>query len=116
MKYEITKDKSQIELAERDLTEAERIAERGSMLIWRIEAALERTRLPLVLGDKKQAKEKLDETRDLIRQTEKPYVQHEPDWADWDPPDYIGVFKEGDIVGYHRRNPEIEALQQAIDQ
>ncbi len=32
------------------------------------------------------------------------------------PPEYIGVFKKGDIVGYHRRNPEIEALQQAIDQ
>ena len=102
-------------MTECDLTEAENVAERGSMLIWRIEEALERTRLALVLGDKKQAKKKLDETRELIRQTEKPYVPHKPDWADWDPPAYIGVFKEGDIVGYHRRNPEIEALQQAID-
>ena len=68
------------------------------------------------LADKKQAKEKPDEARDRIRQTEKPYVPHKPDWAEWDRPDYIGVFKEGDIVGYHRRNPEIEALQKAIGQ
>jgi len=27
-------------------------------------------------------------------------VLHIPDWEDWDPPDYIGVFKKGDIVGY----------------
>jgi len=42
---QITKDKSQINLAERDLSEAESIAGRGSMLRRQIEAALERTRL-----------------------------------------------------------------------
>ena len=38
--------------AERDLDEAESIAERGSMLIWQIEAALERARLFLTLAAK----------------------------------------------------------------
>jgi hypothetical protein len=36
-------------LADRDLSEAESIAERGAMLIWQIEAALERSRLCLEL-------------------------------------------------------------------
>ena len=45
VKFQIQDDKSQTELAERDLSEAESIAERGSMLIFQIEAALERTRL-----------------------------------------------------------------------
>ena len=114
VKYEITKGESQIELAERDLSEVERIAERGSMLIFQIQAALERARLALVLGDREQAKEKLDKACELIRQTEKPYVPHKPDWEDWEPPEYIGVFKEGDIVGYHCRNGEIDALRKAI--
>ena len=34
-KYQITNDKSQIELAERDLSEAETIANRGSRATWR---------------------------------------------------------------------------------
>jgi hypothetical protein len=124
--------------AERDLAEAEAIAERGSMLIWQIEAALERTRLYLVLhqigwegeapaepapvaadcGSRRwieHAQEKLDEARDMIRQTEKPYEPHVPDWEEWDPPEYIGVFKKGETVGYHCRNAESEALQSAID-
>ena len=46
-KLQITNDESQIDLAERDLAEAESIAERGDVLIFQIEAALERTRLAL---------------------------------------------------------------------
>ena len=122
------------------LDEAETIAERGSMLIWQIEAALERTRLYLTLASVnsvplcfnpseesenteaqrsqsdwlKMAREKLDETKRLVKQTEKPYEPHVPDWDDWEPPEYVGVFQPGEIVGYHCRNDEIERLQKQI--
>ena len=62
-----------------------------------------------------QAQQKLDAARELIRQTEKPYESHVPDWNDWEPPAYVDVFQPGDIVGYHRRNGEIEALQEVIN-
>ena len=39
------------------------------MLIWQIEAALERTRLALVFNDSEEARRKLDETRALIKKT-----------------------------------------------
>ncbi|MCH8047941.1 MAG: hypothetical protein IID44_29960, partial [Planctomycetes bacterium] len=107
-------DNAALERAERDLAEVKLIAERGSMLVWQIEAALERTRLALALGDRDEAGRKLDETKALVKQTEKPYEPHVPDWEDWQPPAYVGVFKEGEIVGYHRRNDEIAALQAAI--
>jgi hypothetical protein len=126
--------------AERDLSEAETIAERGSMLIWQIEAALERSQLYLALASVnsvsacfpdsetdenteaprtqsdwlKLAREKLDETKRLISQTEKPYEPHVPDWEDWEPPEYVGVFQPGDIVGYHRRDHEIDMLEAQI--
>jgi len=112
--------------AERDLAEAEAIAGRGSMLIWQIEAALERTRLYIAMmnaegGKAKEellgmARDKLAEARRLVKQTEKPYEPHAPDWADWKPPEYISVFREGEIVGYHHRNQEIDRLQLIIDQ
>lgn len=140
-------------LNERDLSEAETIAERGSMLIFQIEAALERSQLFLTLAhlekrnrrftqmdadeslsDRRssasisgsfsspdgkpwleQARKKLDETKRLVKQTEKPYEPHLPDWEDWESPEYVGVFKEGDIVGYHCRNEEIERLQTELD-
>ena len=50
-----------------------------------------------------------------MEQTEKPYEPHVSDWKDWEPPEYVGVFKEGDIVGYHCRNDEIECLQTEIN-
>ena len=37
-------------------------------------------------------------TKALIKPTEKPYVPHVPDWEEWKPPEYVGLFKEGDIV------------------
>jgi hypothetical protein len=129
--------------AERDLSEAETIAERGSMLIWQIEAALECSQLFLTLahpnfassrlcvnpdaaddsreGAKTQrewinlAREKLDETKRLVKQTEKSYEPHVPDRDDWDPPEYVGVFKKGDIVGYHCRNDEIARLDRETE-
>ena len=62
-----------------------------------------------------QAREKLEEARRLVKQTEKPNEPHVPDWDEWDPPEYVGVFKKGEIVGYHCRNDEIERLQKLID-
>lgn len=132
------------ESAERDLSEAESIAERGSMLVWQIEAALERTQLFLALhqvgweGEDPAAprsrddssdcsaralpsrwldrtREKLDEVKQLVKQTERPYEPHVPDWDEWQPPEYVGVFKAGEIVGYHLRDAEIAALGQVID-
>ena len=38
-----------------------------------------------------------------------------PDWDEWEPPTYVGAIKEGEIVGYHCRNGEIERLQKEID-
>ena len=139
-------------LAERDLSEAETIADRGSMLIWQIEAALERSRLFLALheigwegeapakprsGDASQAgslrhvtndsagaspsrwlelaRAKLEETRRLVRRTESEYEPHVPDWEEWEPPEYVGVFKKGDTIGYHCRNGEIADLEAAIE-
>ena len=50
----------------------------------------------------------------LIKKTEKPYERHVPDWPDRYPPDYVGVYKMGDSVGYHRRDPEIAQLETAL--
>lgn len=63
-----------------------------------------------------KAREKLDDGRELIRKMERPYEPHVPDWPDWEPPEYAGVFKRGEIAGYHCRNAEIEAVQKIIDQ
>ena len=139
-------------IAESDLERAEVIAKKSLMLIWQIEAALERARLFLTLAQieegnrrdsqmdadhsdsdprlsasisgssstkpatnyREQAQQKLDEAKTLIKQTEKPYVPHVPDWNEWKPPEYVGVFKAGDIVGYHCRNGEIERLQKLL--
>ncbi|MBM83693.1 MAG: hypothetical protein CMJ78_24300, partial [Planctomycetaceae bacterium] len=60
------------------------------------------------------ARQELDETKRLIQQTEKPYEPHTPDWPDWELPEYIGVFKPGDIIGYHCRNADIEFLEAEI--
>ncbi|MDJ0707048.1 MAG: TIR domain-containing protein [Leptolyngbyaceae cyanobacterium MO_188.B28] len=96
--------------ARRDLTEVEQIAGRSGMLIYQIEAALERCRLALSLGDRAQAQAKLEEAKALVKRTERPYEPHVPDWDEWEPPVYVGVFKAGEIVGYHRRNGEIAEL------
>ncbi|MEM7795567.1 MAG: hypothetical protein AAF579_14090 [Cyanobacteria bacterium P01_C01_bin.118] len=103
-----------LEKAHRDLTEVEQIAGRSGMLIHQIEAALERCRLALAVDDKAQARTKLDEAKALIKQTERPYVPHVPTWDEWEPPEYVGVFKKGEIVGYHRRNGEIAELEERI--
>ncbi len=98
----------------RDLSEAESIANRGSMLSFQIDAAIERCCLHLAMEDRDGARMGLDRAKQLIRQTEKPYESHIPDWSDWDPPTYVNIFKPGEIVGYHRRNPEIAILEEAL--
>ncbi len=37
-----------------------------------------------------------------------------PDWDEWEPPEYVGVIGKGEIVGYHRRNDEIAALDEVL--
>ena len=67
------------------------------------------------VGDKVQARSKLDEAKALVKQTERPYVPHVPTWDGWEPPEYVGLFKEGEMVGYYRRNGEIGELEERID-
>ena len=101
--------------ADRDLTEVEQIADRSNMLIHQIEAALERCRLALAMGDHTQARTKLNQAKALVKQTERPYEPHIPTWDEWEPPAYVNVFQPGEIVGYHRRNGEIAELEQALE-
>ena len=127
-KYQFTNDKSQIELAERDLSEAETIAERSRTQLyltlhqigWEGEAPAEpRNPVSEVGGSAgaspsrwlEMAGEKLDDAKRLVKETEKPYEPHVPDWDDWEPPEYVGVFKNGEIVGYYCRNHEVEAAE-----
>ena len=49
-----------------------------------------------------------------MKQTEREYEPHVPDWDEWQPPEYVGVFKKGQIVGFHCRNDEIARLQAVI--
>ncbi len=113
--------------AEKDLREVESIAQRGSMLIHQIDAAIERCRFHMAAASLREttpddaepdaytpARESLDRAKQLIERTDKPYEPHVPDWSDWQPPEYVGVFKKGDIVGYHRRDPEIAQLEKAL--
>ena len=46
----------------------------------------------------------------FVKKTEQPYEPYIPDWDEWEPPTYVGVYEEGEMVGYYRRNPEIEVL------
>lgn len=103
-----------LERAHRDLTEVEQIAGRSKMLIFQIEAAVERCRLALTVGDQAQARLKLDEAKALVKQTERPYVPHVPTWEEWEPPESVGVFQAGEMVGYHRCNGEIAELEQQL--
>ena len=101
-----------LEKANRDLTEVEQIAGRGNMLIFLIEAALKRCRLALVLAEQAQARIKLDEAKALVTRTERPYEPHVPQWDGWEPPESIGLFGAGEMVGYYRRYEEIAALEE----
>ena len=44
------------------------------------------------------------------------YEPHVLEWDQWEPRQYVGVFKKGEIVGCFCRNYEIERLQQMVDQ
>ncbi len=81
------------------------------MLIFQIDAAIERCRLHLAMGKHGAARESLELAKELVKKTEMPYEPQIPDWDEWEPPSYVGVFQEGEIVGYHRRNPEIAVLE-----
>jgi tetratricopeptide (TPR) repeat protein len=101
-------------LAHRDLTEVEQIAGRSGMLPFLVDAALERCRLALVQGNIPQAREKLAEAKALVKRTQAPYEPHVPDWAEWQPPETIGVLQPGEVVGYYRRNGELGELERRL--
>ena len=67
------------------------------------------------------ARENLEKTKALVKKTEKPYEPYVPmteiwdEGESWEPPEYVGVFQKGDIVGYHCRNAEIAELEKAIE-
>ncbi|MEM8544965.1 MAG: AAA family ATPase [Cyanobacteria bacterium P01_H01_bin.119] len=103
-----------LEKANRDLAEVEQIADRSKMLIFQIEATLERCRLALAMDNQAQARTKLDEAKALVKQTERPYVPHVPTWDEWQPPESVGVFQAGEMVGYHRCNGGIAELEQQL--
>ena len=107
-------EKEYFERAERDLGEVEQVAGRSGMLIFQIEAALERCRLAFTREEHDEARRTLDEAQALVKKTEKRYEPHVPDWDEWEPPAYVGVFRKGEIVGYHCRNDEIAALDEEL--
>ena len=92
------------------------------MLRWQIEVALERCRLALAVaqlgkpesGELESPSFYLERAQALIKKTERPYEPHRPDWAEWKPPEYVGVFQAGTIVHYARRDPAIENLKARI--
>jgi hypothetical protein len=85
------------------------------MLIHQVDGAVELCRLLLAMGDRDAAREQLARAKTLVKETESPYVPYEPDWEEWDPPEYIGVIQAGEIVGYHRRNDELRELEEALE-
>ena len=111
----------EFDLAAKDLAEAEQIASQGGMVRWQIEGGLERLRLDLAIAKANQAdatplRKKLKGLRALVKSTDRPYIPHEPTWEEWKPPSYIGTFKKGDIVGYHRADREIAAFEKDLEE
>jgi tetratricopeptide (TPR) repeat protein len=99
------------ELAERDLNELEQLSERHGMLRWRIEATVERAKFHAAFGESAAVRETIAEAKRLIKATEKPYVPHVWTYDEAPKPDFIGVFKEGELVGYHRCDDAIAELE-----
>jgi tetratricopeptide (TPR) repeat protein len=102
------------EAADKDLTESEQLAERHGMLRWQIESAVERAQFHHAFGEPDKAREKLAEAKRLIAKTDKPYVPHVWTYEEMAPPPYIAVFKEGQIVGYHRCDHAIAELERLL--
>ena len=90
------------------------------MLIWQIEAALERAWLFLAMAHSEvtwldRPGEKLAEVRRFVEQTEKPYEPHVPDWDDWQPPNKLVPSTKATPSATHCRNDEIDRQQTEID-
>ena len=101
-------------MLEHDLARAESIAKRGSMIIWQIDAAVERARLAVLLGDKPTGQAKLDEAVHLIAKTEQRYTTRIPGWPDLGLSEYPGSLKGYQVLSYHCRNDEIAYLQHCL--
>ena len=99
------------EPADRDLTEVEQLSARHGMLRWQIESAVERAWFHHTFGAPQDSREKLAEAKQLIKKTEKPYVPYVWTFEEKKPPSYVGIFKEGQILGYYRCNDSIAELE-----
>ena len=100
--------------AERALDEVELMARRGDMVLFQVDAAIERAKLALLQENREAAAEHLARAQALVKATEAPYQPYVGQWAEWQAPASYRVFQPGQIVGYHRRNPEIAALLRLV--
>jgi hypothetical protein len=117
--------------AENDLTELVAIAKRGSMTLFQIDAALEFARLRVARakpanaggefdvpfaeqGDYLEARQSLDRAKKMIKETERPYELRIISSQDLEPPVHISVLCPGELVGYHRRDAEVAALEKML--
>ena len=90
------------------------MAQRGSMLLAQIDVMIERARLWVVQGNREQCCESLAEARKLIRRTNKSYQPERRVWDEWIPPSYLQSLKPGDVLGYHRRDWELQRMEEAL--
>lgn len=101
-------------LADQDLAEAEGIADRVSMLRWKVEATLGRVHQSVAAGDFEAARRRLETLKQLVKRTERVFEPHEPLRDDWEKPSFVGVFKKGDLVRYTRCDREIAWLEEEL--
>ena len=62
-----------------------------------------------------RAQSTLAEARKLVKSTERTYKNEVVSPEANDPVELSGLFNEGDLIGYHRRNEEITFLEQELD-
>ena len=99
--------------ADRDLSEVEQLADRHGLLRWQIESAVARAHFEHAFGQADKARQRLAATKLLIVKTDKRYVPHV--WTSAAaPPPYIGLFKEGQTIGYHRCDQAIAELERRM--
>ena len=113
--------------AEDYLSQAETIAKRGPMIIWQIEAALERVRLCLALQSFQNteiheaegwcdlARQGIVDAKQLIQKTVTQFTPHVRLWKSWQQPKYVGSFNSSYYVGYFCRNKEIQLFEQQLN-
>ena len=120
IKYSLGLDDSP-EKAIAAIDEVDEIARRSEMLIWHVEAAIERASISLetflVTGELAQltlAENQLKDAREFVAVTESELVPYRPYEDSWAAPYYAEAATNAETVGYHCRNRNIDTLQQRI--